>query len=514
MQAAHRVAKNTGILYARMAITVFISLYSTRLILEALGVADFGLFNVVGGVIAMLGFLNSSMAGATQRFMSFAQGSGDLEKVKRIFNMSTVLHAGIAVLMVLLLEIAGYFFFNGILNIAPDKVEVAKIIYHFMVASTFFTVLSVPYEAVITSHENMLFYAILGIIESVLKLGIAFYITYSFYDHLVMYGLLMAALSIFLLILRRIYCHRYYHECVLNFRMYYDKNLMKEISHFAGWSLLGSATSMLANYGTTIVINIFFGTVVNAAQGVAGQINGQLNVFATTLIKALNPLIDKSEGAGDRTLMLKATMMGSKISFFLLIILYIPFLIEMPYIFKLWLKNVPDYAIIFCRLLLIKNLIEQLFIPLTSAISAQGNIKSYQIWSSILLLLPLSISYILFEFGFPPYAMYVTFILYSIISSGLILYYTKINCDLSVSEFMKNVVLRCFISLFLVFIIAFIPSLFLKISFLRLVVVVALCVFSYFIIVYNVGFTKNERIKIRQICVLLIGKFGLNNSVK
>lgn len=196
MQEAHRVAKNTGILYARMAITVFISLYSTRLILVSLGVADFGLFNVVGGVIAMLGFLNSSMASATQRFMSYAQGEGNLEKVKRIFNMSTILHAAIAIIMVFVLEIAGYFF-NGILKIAADRVEVAKIIYHFMVASTFFTVLSVPYEAVITSHENMLFYAILGILESVLKLGIAFYITYSAYDHLVMYGLLMAPCQFF-----------------------------------------------------------------------------------------------------------------------------------------------------------------------------------------------------------------------------------------------------------------------------------------------------------------------------
>ena len=379
MQAAHRVAKNTGILYARMAITVFISLYATRLVLAALGVADFGLFNLVGGVIAMLGFLNSSMAQATQRFMSFAQGQGDLEKVKRIFNMSIILHAGIAVLMVLVLEIVGYFFFTGILNIAPERLEVAKIIYHFMVASTFFTVLAVPYEAVITSHENMLFYAILGIIEALLKLGIALYITYSVLDHLVAYGFLMAALSVFLLLLRRIYCHRNYVECVLNFRKYYEKDLMKEISSFAGWSLLGSASSMIANYGQGIVINVFFGTLVNAAQSIAAQISGQLGAFSLTLSKALNPLIDKSEGAGNREMMLKATLGGTKISFFLLSFLYIPFLVKMPYILSLWLKNVPEFTVIFCRLLLIRNLIEQFYIPLTNALGAVGNIKKYQI---------------------------------------------------------------------------------------------------------------------------------------
>jgi O-antigen/teichoic acid export membrane protein len=506
MQAAHRVAKNTGILYARMAITVFISLYATRLILAALGVADFGLFNVVGGVIAMLGFLNSSMAAATQRFMSFAQGAGDLEKVKRIFNMSTVLHAGIAVLMVLILEIAGYFFFNGILNIAPDRVEVAKIIYHFMVASTFFTVLSVPYEAVITSHENMLFYAILGILESVLKLGIAVYITYSTFDHLVAYGFLMATLSIFLLILRRIYCHRYYAECELNFRKYYEKPLLQEISSFAGWSLLGSASSMLANYGTTIVINIFFGTVVNAAQGIALQISGQLSAFANTMLKALNPLIDKSEGAGNRLLMLKATMSGSKISFFLLMFFYIPVIIEMPYIFKLWLKNVPDYAILFCRLGLIRNLIEQLYITLMSAIAAVGNIRKYQIYNSVLNFFPLIISYILFLFHFPVYTLYVVFIIYSILGGFLVLYFAKLECELSIPIYLKNVAIPCVVSFAVIFILSNIPSLFDFNQNLRLLVVISVSSITFSIAFWFIGLNTEERLIIKPVIKLIVQK--------
>jgi len=207
MKAAHRVVKNTGILYAKMAITMFISLYSTLLILSALGVEDFGLFNVVGGVIAMLGFLNASMAVASQRFMSFAQGAGDMEKVKKIFNMSTLMHIGIALLIVLIFEIVGFFLIDGILNINPNRLSVAKLIYQFMVVSTFFTIISVPYEAVITSHENMFFYAIEGIVEALVKLAIAFYITNNSYDHLISYGFLMAGLSIFLLFLRIIYCH-------------------------------------------------------------------------------------------------------------------------------------------------------------------------------------------------------------------------------------------------------------------------------------------------------------------
>lgn len=499
MQAAHRVAKNTGILYARMAITVFISLYATRLVLAALGVADFGLFNVVGGVVAMLGFLNSSMAAATQRFMSYAQGEGDLEKVKRIFNMSTILHAGIAVLMVLVLEIAGYFFFNGILNIAPERVEVAKIIYHFMVVSTFFTVLSVPYEAVITSHENMLFYAIVGIIEAVLKLGIALYLAYSAYDHLIAYGLLMAILAIFLLILRRIYCHRYYAECVLDFRKYYEKTLMKEISSFAGWSLLGAASSMLANYGQIIVINVFFGSIVNAAQGIAIQVGGQLSAFANTMLKALNPIIDKSEGAGNRLLMLKATMSGSKISFFLLMFFYIPVLIEMPYIFKLWLKDVPEYAILFCRLGLIRNLIEQLFITLTSAIAAVGNIRKYQIYNSVLNFFPLVISYILFLFYYPVYTLYIVFIIYAVIGGMLVLSFAKSDCELSISLYLKNVVIPSVVSFVLIFILSYTPFLFNFDQNLRLLLVISISSISFLIVFWFIGFNNEERLMVKPI---------------
>jgi O-antigen/teichoic acid export membrane protein len=493
MQAIHRVAKNTAILFIRMAITVFISLYATRLILAALGVADFGLFNVVGGVIAMLSFLNNSMSTATQRFMSFAQGAGDLEKVKRIFNMSIILHAGIGVLMVFVLEIAGYFFFNGILNIAPDRVSVGKIIYHFMVVSTFFTVLSVPYEAVITSHENMLFYAVLGVLESVLKLGIALYITGSSHDHLVAYGFLMACSSIFLLILRRIFCHRYYAECELNFRKYYNKNLMKEISSFAGWSLLGSTSSMVAAYGQGIVINVFFGTIINAAQGIANQVSGQLGVFAGTMQKALNPMIDKSEGSGNRQLLLKASMMGSKLSFFLLMLTFIPVLIDMPFIFSIWLKNVPQYAIIFCRLLLIRNLIEQSYTTLTATIAAVGNIKSFQISTSVFNIIPLIIAYFLFANGYPAYSLYIIFIIYSLLQSVIVMYYAKIKCGMSISQYIKEVIFRCIFSFAIIISFAIIPMFMLNEGYIRLFIVLTISFISTIIVTWFIGFSNEEK---------------------
>ena len=506
MHSAKRVAVNTGFLYARMAITVFISLYATRLILNALGAGDFGLFNVVGGAIAMLTFLNTAMAGATQRFMSFAQGEGNFNKQKHIFNVSIVLHFIIAALVVILLEVAGYFLFNGILKIPSDRIEVAKLIFQFMLVSTFFTIISVPYDAVINAHENMFLVAVLGIIEAILKLSIAIYVTHTSFDKLITYGVLMASLSIFLLIIRRIYCHKKYEEVVINIRAYFSKPLFREMTGFAGWSFLGSASSMISNYGQGIVVNMFFGTIVNAAQGVAGQVSGQLGAFAGTMLKALNPIIDKSEGAGNRDKMLRTSMTGSKIAFFLLIFFYIPIFIEMPFIFKIWLRTVPDYAILFCRLLLIRNLIEQLYVTLANSIAAVGNIRSFQINASILNFFPLIVVYVFFKYNYPPYSLYLIFIGYSICNGFLILYFTNRICNLPISVYLKHVLFPCFTTFTLVMILSTVPLIILPVGIIRFFVILTISSSSFLISVWFIGLSRVERTIIEMIIKPIVEK--------
>ncbi len=492
----------------KMAIAVFVSLYVTRLILTALGSKDFGLFSVVGGAIAMLGFLNASMASTTQRFMSFSQGEGNIHKITKIFNMSVLLHLIIAIIILIILEIAGYLFFHGILNIDPNRLQTAKYIYQFMIFSTLFSVISVPYDALLNAHENMSFYAILGIIESVLKLTIAIIITSILGDKLLYYGLFMALLSIALLIINRIYCNKRYIECKIHIIRNFDPKLLKEMSRFAGWSLLGSSSSMIANYGQGIIINVFFGTAVNAAQGIANQVSGQLGTFAGTMLKALNPVIAKSEGAGNRERMLKATMIGSKISFFLLMFFFIPVLIEMPYIFKLWLKNVPDFAIIFCKLLLIRNLIEQLFVTLASSISAHGNIKYYQIISSILNYVPLLVSYFLFKIGYPAFVLYFVFIGYSILASFLILFFTWNNYRFPISTFITKVLVRCIASFFIVFIISLLPAYILKDGLIRLISVFAVSCIIFLISIWFIGFDKDDRDRLKHLIFTVTSKYS------
>ncbi|WNC71186.1 MATE family efflux transporter [Thalassotalea psychrophila] len=505
--SAKRVAKNTGFLYARMAITVFISLYVTRLVLGSLGTEDFGIYSLVAGMVAMLVFLNAAMAAASQRFMSYAQGEGNTDKQKNIFNVSILLHALIAIAVVILLEVVGYFLFENVLDIPQNRMQAAKYVFQFMVISTFFTIISVPYDAVINAHENMLFVAITGVLEAFLKLGVAIYITYTDFDKLISFGLLMAISAILMLLIKRVYCHKNYCEVDINIKKYFDKPLFIEMGGFASWSFLGSSTSMLSFYGQGIILNMFFGPVVNAAQAIAAQVSGQLGAFSSTMLKALNPLIVKSEGGGNRTLMLNASLLGSKVSFFLLMIFYIPVIIEMPYIFSLWLKEVPEHAIVFCRLLLIKHLMQQPFLTLDSSIAAVGNIKRFQIYTSFLNIFPLVVGYLLFKNAFPAYSLYVVFIFHTMIWASIILFFSKKYCSLSISYFFKDVIFRCLMSFIMTFSMVLAFSAHILNDNLRLFVVLFLNCVVFVFVTWFVGFNTKDRDINKLIVKKMITKF-------
>ncbi len=499
MQAANRVAKNTLILYARMAITMFVSLYSTRLVLAALGASDFGIFSVVGGAVAMLTFLNAAMTSASQRYMSFAQGEGDDEKQKTIFNVSITLHFLIGLILIVILEIAGYFFFNGMLNIEADRIEAAKLVYHFMVLSTFFTVISVPYDAVINAHENMLFVAILGVFEAFIKLGIALIITYSLHDKLVIYAGLMAGLAFFILAGRSIYCTLKYEEAKIIIGNYFTVPLFKEMTSFAGWSFLGSASSMLAFYGQGLVLNHFFGTKVNAAQGVAAQIRGQLGVFSSIMLKALNPVLAKSEGAGNRDLLLKATMAGAKISSLLLVVFYVPILIELPTILNAWLTKVPEHTVIFCRILLSYTLVEQMFIPLGTAIAAEGNIKRFQQIGSVLNFIPIVLAILFFFGNKEPYFLYVSFFVGVLLKSANTLLFAKLRLNQSILKYLKEVVFKVLVVFILGILITKFSTFHIVTDFPRVICVLALSLSLFMLNAYFIGLNKTEKQKLVEL---------------
>lgn len=500
MSTANRVIKNTGFLYAKMCITMFISLYTTRLILNSLGASDFGIFNIVGGAISMLGFLNAAMASATQRFMSYSEGEGNKEKQKSIFNVSFILHLGISLIVGITLLIAGYFFFDGILNIPQDRIFAAKVVYGSLIISTMFTVMTVPYDATMNAHENMRYYAIVGIFESFLKLFVAFVCVYTSFDRLIIYGSLMACIPLITLTIMRVYCHKHYVECIISPRKYWNKEITKEMTSFAGWNFMSSAVTMISAYGQGIILNNFFGALLNAAQGIASQINGQLQVLSSNMLKAVNPILGKSAGAQDTQLLIKSTILGAKYASALYSLIAIPIFIEAPYILHLWLNHVPTWTIIFVRFQLLKTFIEFQFTTLPSSISATGKIKKYSFFSSMSNILQLPVIYLFFKLGFPPYFMYITTIIFgNIIVYTLALYFAKKNYALSPSMYISKVIIPLYITTIVTFATLYVTKLIINQSnIINLILFFLISISIYCFIFYKLS-SREEKANLSQI---------------
>ena len=424
-----------------MGITIFISLYTTRLILASLGASDFGIFNIVGGAIGMLGFLNSTLANATQRFMSYSEGEGILENKKKIFNISISLHLIIAAITAVLLLLAMYPLFNGILNIEPDRISAAKIVFLCLVFSTLLTIVNVPYDAVMNAHENMLYYSIVGIFESFLKLSVALICVHSSGDRLIVYGILMVCIPLITLTIMKVYCHRKYEECDIHLRMYWDKAIVKQIASFSGWNFLTAISSLFSAQGIGLVLNHFFGTRLNAAQGVANQVNGQLSAFSATMLKALNPVIVKNAGSKNLDGMNIATLAGCKYSPLIIMFFAIPFIFEMDYVLGVWLKEVPTWTTVFCKMVLIQTVICQMANPAATAVYGQGDIKWYAIWKSFMNIAPIMLVYCCFKMGGSPVWLYIPMIsVWAIGGNIVILVYAKKKCYLNLRDYTRTVV--------------------------------------------------------------------------
>jgi O-antigen/teichoic acid export membrane protein len=492
-QTANRIVKNTGFLYAKMGITMFVSLYTTRLVLKTLGASDFGIFNIVGGTIALLGFINTSMASSTQRFMSYAQGEGDRKKQISIFNVSTVLHFFLSILAAIALFVAGYFFFNGILNIPEERVEAAKVVYGSLIVSTIFAIMSVPYGAILNAHENMRYYAFVGIIESVLKLAVAFVCVYTLSDKLIVYGVLMALVPIITLTIMRIYCHRKYEECIIAPRRYYNRSLTKEMTSFAGWSFFNSMASMGTMQGMTILLNMFGGVIVNTAHGIANQLAGQLMVFSNNMLKALNPVLVKSQGAGDTLRMLKVAATGNKLSFSFYAIFAIPFIVETPYILDLWLDQTPQWAVLFVRLVLFRQILSQLTITLETCVRATGKIKNMTICGTFIWAFPIVFGYVLYKMNFPIYTIYILLIMMVLMRSCNALYFCKKLCGLQVIPYLYKSYLPSCIVMAILFAVLYFIHINVETDVLRLVAVCAVGIILFAILCYLIVFNQSER---------------------
>jgi O-antigen/teichoic acid export membrane protein len=506
MKSATRVVRNTGFLYGKMVITIFISLYSTRLILNALGAVDYGIFTLVGGVISMLSFINGAMIIATQRYLSISLGANDMQKLKSVFSSSVILHLIIGFLIVLLLEIGGLFLFNGYLNIPPERVATAKIIFHFMVISTFFTINAVPYDASINTHENMFFDALSGIFESLMKLGIAIWLIYSHSDKLILYGSMMAGLTILIRIIKSIYCYRKYEECRVRVMSHIDVVLLKEMVSFAGWNMFGFFCSVLKNQGMAILLNLFFGIIVNAAYGIANQVNSNIKAFSSNMIRAIMPQITKSEGSGDRERMLRLSVFASKMSFFLLAFFAIPIIAEMPFVLKIWLKTVPENAVIFCQLILVLSLFYQITVGTMTAVTSVGNIKSFQIAVGALEIFNLPVAYALVKFGLPAYFVFIGSIVLEIFAGGIRVWFAHKIAGLDIRDFLIKTWVYSISSAIIAAILAFLLRFVLPEGFLRAILVGITTTLSIVLLLRYFVLTSSENDNINAMIMSVYNK--------
>lgn len=435
-----RIAKNTVLLYFRMLLTMGVSLYTSRIVLNTLGVEDFGIYNVVGGVVIMFSFFNSAMSSATQRFLTIELGKKDYEALKKVFSMSVNIHALIALIALILAETAGLWFLNTQLVIPEARMEAANWVYQASILAFMLAVMGVPYNAIIIANERMNVYAYVSIIDVILKLIIVFALVWVGYDKLKLYAILVFCVAAIIWLLYKSYCKRNFTET--NYSYCWDKTLYKTMMHYAGWNLFGNLAAVTMGQGINIILNLFFGPVVNSARGIAYQVNAAVSGFVGNFQMAMNPQIIKSYAADDRRYMHQLIFQGAKYSFFLLFIIALPLLIETETILRWWLKIVPENTVLFCRLVLINSLIDCISGPLMTAAQATGKIKTYQTVVGGLLLLILPISYVFLKKGFPPEITLYVSISISIVALFTRLFIISPLVNLSILTFVRIVLAR------------------------------------------------------------------------
>ena len=503
-----RIAKNTILLYFRMLLTMGVSLYTSRIVLNILGIEDFGIYNVVGGVVLMFSFLNSSMSSATQRFLSFELGKNDYTQLKKVFSMSVNIHAIIALAIFILAETIGLWFLNAKLVIPLERLEAANWVYQFSILSFMITVLSVPYNATIIAYERMKIYAYVSFVEVILKLIIVFALVWLGFDKLKMYATLVFSVSIIILIIYRTYCKRNFTET--SYQFFWEKSLYRTLMNYAGWNLFGNVASVTFNQGINIMLNIFFGPAINAARAIAYQINSAVNGFVINFQMAMNPQIIKSFASGETKYMHQLIYQGAKYSFFLLFTLTLPILLETEIILKLWLKIVPEYTVIFTRLVLVNVLIDCISGPLMTAAQASGKIKLYQSVVGGLLLLILPLSYLFLKLGFSPEVTLYISICISIIALFSRLWIIGPLVNLTIQKFSQYVLIRVLLVAFVSLILPMIIKSSIDNELIRFFSVCIVSLISVSITIYWIGLRNAEQIfmkdKLNQFIYKITGR--------
>lgn len=488
-----RIAKNTVYLYVRMLFGMLVSLYTSRIILNALGVEDYGIYNVVGGFVAMFSLISSSLSSAIGRFITFELGAGNLEKLKNVVATSLLIQSVIALSVIIIAESVGIWFVNNKMVIPPDRLNAANWVFQASISGFVLALISTPYNALIIAHERMKVFASLGILQILLNLSIVLFIAYAplEFDRLIVYSLLLMGVSAMMQFIYWLYCRRQFEESSVGPKL--DRQCWKEMSGFAGWNVVGCTAGILKDQGVNILINLFYGPVVNAARGIAMSVNTAVGSFAGNFMTAVNPQITKSYAAGDRQYVFSLVERGSRFGYYILMFLAMPIILETPFILTLWLKQYPDSTITFVRLVLIYSLLEVLSNTLITLQVATGRIRNYQIAVGGLLLMNFPLSWLVLKSGAAPHTVYYVAICIGIGCLMLRLWFLRKMVGLSMKYYLKRVVGSVILTNICAIVLPLIIYVVLPHGFVRLSIITVVSSISCIMSALYVGCDKGER---------------------
>ena len=438
-----RIAKNTLMLYFRMLVMMAVSLYTSRVVLDTLGVSDYGIYNVVGGFVTMFSLISGAMTTATQRFLSFAIGEGKTKEVTSLFSTAVIIHIGLALIILVAGETIGVWFVANKMNFPPGRYTAAIWVFEFSLLTFLVSVINVPYNAAIIAYEKMSAFAYISIIEVVLKLVIVYLLLITPFDRLIFYAILMAVVQLGVQLIYASYTHRKIKTCHCNWKLNHE--YFKQMTSFVSWNLIGSLAGVCKDQGLNVVLNLFFGTAVNAARGVAMQVSTAIYRFVANFQMAMNPQIVKLYAAGEKKEMFKLVFRGSRFSYLLLLCLSLPVVIEAPFILNIWLVKVPDYTVVFLRLIIFTALIDSLSNTLITSMHASGKVRDYQIVVGGLSLLTLPFAYLLLKMGYSPTSALVTSLIISIVCLFARTALLSKSIDFPAISFLRDVALKMLI---------------------------------------------------------------------
>ena len=486
------IAKNTTLLYCRTVLIMLVTLYTSRVILQSLGVEDYGVYSAIGGVVSILTVVIGPIDSAISRFLTYELGHGDLVILKRYFSTGLTIMLLFSIIAVVILETAGLWFLNNKMVIAPDRMVAANWVLHLSIAAFVVNMISSPYRAAIIAHEKMSLFAYLGILDAILKLAVAFMLMLSPADKLILYAALLLGVSVMIRFIYTVVCNRRFEEC-RKVKMGIDRELFIGLFSFAGWNIFGATASICRGQGINILFNVFGGPVVNAAYGIAHQVNGAVDTFVNNFTTALNPSIIKSYASSQKGYMMSLVYQGARFSYFLVLFFALPLVLETDYVTKLWLGQTPKYSVVFIQMMLIYSLIESLSKTIMTGVNATGKIRLYQIVIGMFRVLILPVAYVLLMLGMSPISVMVAMVVIDVLAVIARMFMAKNIFNLSIKAYLWQVIARVLLVTAVALPIPLLLRIYMAETIWSFIIVVAASLLSSAITVLYIGCSLAER---------------------